>query len=492
MGKTEPGSQAAEAGQSIVPPAVTTQVRWLYGFGAAAFGVKDNGFSYFLMIYYNQVLGLNASLAGTAILIAMIFDAVSDPLVGWWSDNTHSKWGRRHPFMYSSAIPVAVIYFYLWNPPMDFLLQYEYGLFIFLTISAVVIRFLITVYEIPSTGIVAELTEDYDERTRLLSYRYMFGWYGGLFMAVLAWGVFLKDTPEYPNGVLNPAGYFDYSLIGSIIMVISIVGSSIGLHRFIPYLKPPPVRESFKPVQIFKDLKVTLANRNFFSLFLAGLFAAIGAGVSTNFDAYITNFFWEFTSSDIRWLNVSLFASASLAAILSPIVTRRFDKKASAMGVYGIAIFYGAAPVMLRLIGWFPGNDSPYLFPVMIFHYITYVTLIVMFGIVQSSMLADIVEDAQMKTGRREEGLFFAARTFAAKATSGIGAFIAGIALDLIQFPPGAQPGQVPEEVIFRLGVIFGPTLMAFYLLALACIGFYRITREGHDKRIDVLKTGVS
>lgn len=473
---------------SVVTPAITNKIRWIYGFGAAAFGVKDNGFSYFLMIYYNQVLGLNASLAGTAILIAMIFDAVSDPLVGWWSDNTHSKWGRRHPFMYSAAIPVAVIYFYLWNPPLAFLDQYEYGLFIYLTIAAVVIRFLITVYEIPSTGIVAELTEDYDERTRLLSYRYMFGWYGGLFMAVLAWGVFLKDTPDYPNGVLNPAGYFDYSLVGSIIIMISIIGSSIGLHQFIPYLKQPPKRESFKPAQVLKDLAVTLSNRNFFALFMAGLFAAIGAGVSTNFDAYITNFFWEFNSSDIRWLNISLFISASLAAVLSPIVTRKFDKKVSAVGLYSILIFYGAAPVVLRLFGWFPGNDSPFLFPTMIFHYITNVTLIVMFGIVQSSMLADIVEHSQMKTGRREEGLFFAARTFAAKATSGVGAFIAGIALDLIQFPIGATPGQVSSDVLFRLGVIFGPTLMIFNLMALVCISFYKITREGHSSRIDVLR----
>ena len=195
-------SNSSETQQDQTPiqpatPVITNRIRLLYGFGSAAFGVKDNGFSFFLMIYYNQVLGLPASLAGTAVLIAMIFDAVSDPLVGWWSDNTHSRWGRRHPFMYTSAIPVSVAYFLLWNPPMSFLDQSNYGLFVYLTAGAIAIRFLITLYEIPSTSIVAELTEDYDERTRLLSYRYMFGWYGGLTMGTLAWGVFLKDTPEY-------------------------------------------------------------------------------------------------------------------------------------------------------------------------------------------------------------------------------------------------------------------------------------------------------
>ncbi len=87
-----------------------------------------------------------------------------------------------------------------------------------------------------------------------------------------------------------------------------------------------------------------------------------------------------------------------------------------------------------------------------------------------------------------EEGLFFAARTFAAKATSGVGAFIAGIALELIQFPIGATPGQVSSTVLFKLGVIYGPTLMIFNLLALFCISFYKITRKGHDTRVDLLQ----
>ena len=162
-------------------------MRWLYGIGAAAYGLKDNGFSYFLLFYYNQVLGLPGSYAGLAILIAMLFDAISDPLVGVWSDNTHSAWGRRHPFMYASAFPVAAAYLAIWNPPE----LSEIALFAYLTISCILVRFFITLYEIPSSAIVAELTHDYDERTRLLSYRYMMGWVGGLTMAMLNWGVFM-------------------------------------------------------------------------------------------------------------------------------------------------------------------------------------------------------------------------------------------------------------------------------------------------------------
>ncbi|MCH8256544.1 MAG: MFS transporter [Proteobacteria bacterium] len=456
-------------------PVITSRVRWLYGFGSIAYGVKDNGFSYFLLFYYNQVLGLPGVYAGTAILIAMVFDAVSDPLVGVWSDNTHSRWGRRHPFMYASALPVAFVYFFLWNPPE----LSDFYLFIYLTVAAILIRFFITLYEIPSTSMVAELTDDYDERTRLLSFRYMMGWYGGLTMALLMWGVFMVM-----HGEKSETTYRLYGAVGAVAMLVSILGSSIGLHKYIPYLKAPPERDSYAIGSILRDIKVTVSNRNFGALFFAGLFAAIAGGVSTNFNAYINLHFWEFTPEQVRWIIVGLFGSAALAAVLAPRITQRFDKKRSAMGIYAVGIVFGAMPVLLRLAGLFPDNDSPYLYPIMVCHAMLDVTLIVMFGIVQSSMLADIVEHSEITTGRREEGLFFAARTFASKATSGVGAFLAGVALDLINFPTDAAPGEVPPEVIWDLGFIYGPSLIIFYVLALGSISLYQITRAGHNERV--------
>lgn len=163
-------------------------VRWVdlatkiyYGFGAVANGAKSNGFNYLLLFYYSQVIGLRADLVSLGILIALVFDAISDPLVGFISDNFHSRWGRRHPFMYASGIPVSIAYYFLWSPPeWD-----QTGLFLYFVCIAVLIRTLITFYEIPATALVAELTDDYDERTEMMSFRYFFGWWGGLTMAVL-------------------------------------------------------------------------------------------------------------------------------------------------------------------------------------------------------------------------------------------------------------------------------------------------------------------
>jgi Na+/melibiose symporter-like transporter len=87
------------------------RLRVVYGIGNLPEGVKTAAFGFFLLFYYNQVLGLSGSLAGVALLVAMCFDAVSDPLVGSWSDFTRSKWGRRHPFMYLAAVPFALCFF---------------------------------------------------------------------------------------------------------------------------------------------------------------------------------------------------------------------------------------------------------------------------------------------------------------------------------------------------------------------------------------------
>jgi Na+/melibiose symporter-like transporter len=458
---------------------VSPLTRWLYGFGAVAFGVKDNGFSYFLMFYYNQVLGLPGSLAGTAIFIAMMIDAACDPVIGFWSDNTRSRLGRRHPFMYAAALPVGIVYFFIWNPPE----LGEFWLFVYLTVAATLVRLFVSIYETPSTAIVAELTEDYDERTRLLSLRYMFGWAGGLTMAFLMWRYFMV---EY--GVTGHTTFEAYGAVGAVAMFVAVALSAGGLHREIPHLHQPPPRQRFRLGAIVRQVGVTLSNRNFLALFMAGLFAAVGAGVATNFDTYINTHFWEFTPEQVSWIVLALFLSAGLAANLSPLVTRRFDKKATAIGIYAVSIVWSAAPIVLRLLGWFPENHTPWLFPIMVVHTILSVTLIIMFGIVQSSMLADVVEDSEISTGRREEGLFFAARTFAAKATSGVGTLFAGIALDLIAFPRGAAPGTVPDEAVFNLGLIYGPMLMVFYLLALGAMCFYRISRRGHGDNLRTLR----
>ncbi|MEL0163224.1 MAG: MFS transporter, partial [Halieaceae bacterium] len=202
------GRREAAGGSTIKTESAHQQplslgIRLSYGLGAVAYGIKDNGFAYFLLLFYTAVVGLDPALAGLALLIALLLDGLGDPVVGYWSDNLRSKWGRRHPFMYAAAVPVAISYALLWQPP-DWS---DNALFLYLVVLAVLVRTLITLYETPSSALMPELTPDYDERTKIQAWRSLFGWVGGAGMAVFMYAFLLVPAPDYPVGTLNREGY---------------------------------------------------------------------------------------------------------------------------------------------------------------------------------------------------------------------------------------------------------------------------------------------
>jgi glycoside/pentoside/hexuronide:cation symporter, GPH family len=458
-----------------------------YGFGSVAFGVKDNGFAFFLLLYYNQVLGLSEAWVGFAIMIALIADAIFDPIVGYVSDHLHSRWGRRHPFMYASALPVAGAYYFLWNPPAG--LPQE-QLFAYLVAMAIFVRILIACYEIPSSSLVAELSENYDERTSILSYRYFFGWWGGLTMAVLAYSVFLTPDAEHPVGVLKRVGYQEYGLVAAVIMALAILISALGTHSYIPYLRQPPTKHGLGWRGALQELRQTLSNRAFFALFGAGIFAGMGAGIAAVLTIYFNTYFWELTSQQMSLLTMLNFVSAAVALATTPRLSLWLGKRTAAIRSALIVIVFGPAPIFLRLLGWFPDNGSPFLLPILAVLNTVLVALFITASILISSMLADVVENSEVNTGRRSEGVFFAANAFVQKSVSGIGIFASTLLLKAIDFPRGAQPGSVPPTVVRNLGLAYAPTFMVLFLLMLLCVAAYRISRTSHEATLQRLGRG--
>lgn len=456
---------------------VDFSTKLFYGFGAVANGAKSNGFNYLLLFYYSQVVGLRADLVSIGILIALIFDAVSDPMVGFISDNFHSRWGRRHPFMYASGIPVAIAYYFLWSPPA----WDENMLFLYFVSMAVLIRTLITFYEIPATALVAELTDDYDQRTEMMSFRYFFAWWGGLTMAILNYLVFL---PEEKGGLEYVQGWQNYGLAASIIIFLSIMISTAGTHRHIPFLRQPPPKQDFDMQRTIGELKETLSNRSFFALFISALLSAVAAGVSTSLSIYFSRHFWEFTSTEIGYMNLPYFLSAFLALLIAPWVSRRIGKKHGAMLVAGLAFTMAPMPFILRLLGWFPDNGTDALFWTLVVFNAVEVTLIITSSALIAAMIADVVEDSELRTGRRSEGIFFAANSFAQKAVNGLGVVVAGQILAYIQFPTQAKPGDIPQGTLFELAYLYIPVLLVFYLSALATLSLYQINRADHSANL--------
>jgi Na+/melibiose symporter-like transporter len=466
------------ADAAIKPSArrLSVSTRLFYGFGSVAFGVKDNGFSYFLAFFYAQVVGLPARTVGLAIMLALVIDAFVDPIVGQLSDNTRSRWGRRHPWMYGAAVPVAVSYLLLWHPPKG----WEQGALVaYLVSTAVLIRSFISCYEIPSAALAAELTTEYDERTKLLSYRYLFGWIGGLAMYGLALSVFLKPTEKYAVGQLNPEGYANYGVFAGALMLIAILVTSIGTHRQIPYLRDPP-QQRITLSRLAREMFGTLANRNFLMILASSFFLYAGIGLGFSINLYFSTYFWEFSSTEIALFTFSSLAAAILAFASAPRIAQRFEKKPAAMLLIPGGFAASTAPVVLRLLGAFPANDSPLIFGTIFVTNMIGVGLGIVANILFSSMIADVVEDSEVKTGRRQEGLFFAAIAFVNKAVSGLGIFFSGMIVSAIHFPTGVKPGSVDPQIVRNLGLVYVPTQLVLYSSATLLLIGYGISRSSH------------
>jgi GPH family glycoside/pentoside/hexuronide:cation symporter len=116
----------------------------------------------FLLFFYSQVVGLDPWLAGIALTIGRVWDAVSDPLMGSISDRTRSRWGRRRPYILLGAVPLALTYVAMWVPPLGWS---QMELFVYLTVTDIAFNTLITVVTIPYASLGAELSSDYHERT---------------------------------------------------------------------------------------------------------------------------------------------------------------------------------------------------------------------------------------------------------------------------------------------------------------------------------------
>ncbi|RST31139.1 MFS transporter [Sphingomonas ginkgonis] len=450
-----------------------------YGFGSVAYGIKDNGFQTLLLLYYNQVVGVPAHLVGLAIMVALVIDAFVDPIVGHLSDHLRSRWGRRHPFMYAAALPVGLLYLLLWNPPTS-----SPGATVaWLAGTAILIRTAISCYEVPSSALAPELTADYHERTSVLGYRYLFGWIGGMTMLLLTFNVFLQPTAQYPLGQLNPDGYHRYALVAAIAMTLSIAISALGTHREIRHLpQGRPARTSIAGT--FREIAATLRNRAFLILIGAGVFAYTSQGLSFALSTYFNTFVWGFPAAALGLFTIAVLVGVGLAFLLASRVSRRLGKRRTAVLLSLCYIIVSIIPLLLRRNGLFFVNGDPALMPVLMGFTALGTALGVGNMILGASMMSDVVEEAQERTGARSEGLFFAGSFFMQKCVSGLGLFLTGIILSGVGFPTGALPGQVSQQTLYRLIDTYCVLHIVLGLTGLLILSRFPITRAQHEQRV--------
>lgn len=448
-----------------------------YGTGAAPFGIKDAAFNYFLLLYYNQVLGLDPFLAGLALAIAVVVDALSDVVIGIWSDQTRSAFGRRHPFMYAAALPVAISFYFLWNPPLVVTASQPL-LFSYLFALAIVVRSCLTFFEVPNAAMGPELTKHYDDRTELMAARYVFGWLGGLTIAVLTYMVLL---PADQDGQLGATGYRTLGMVGSGAMLILMLVSSLGTHRYIPSFHNPGTSPLISARQVASMVGDMFGNRSFRAVFVSALFFGAAAGLSQSMSIYVGTYFWQLNSREIGLIPMLGLIAVPTAYVIAPRCANRFGKKDAAMGFFLFAIIFLPLAYVAKLIGLFPDRDSAIYLPILMTNYLIETTAIIAMQIVFASMNADVVEDRSAETaGRRDEGLIFAARNFAKKAVSGLGVLLAGFILWLASFPKQADPSDVTPDSLLVLILLYLPTIILLYLASWRSLRRYDIDREKH------------
>ncbi|UNU44562.1 sugar transporter [Sphingopyxis sp. YF1] len=462
-----------------VPAKLPVRLKVMHGLGSIAYGVKDNGFSTFLLLFYNQVIGLDAGIVGAAIMVALIADAFVDPVIGELTDRTRSRWGRRLPWLYGAPVPLAIAWMLLWHPPAmsdAMTVAWLIGL-------AIIVRSLVSMCEVPSVAIVPELTADYDERTVVMRYRFLFGWGGGLIILLLAYGVFFGGA----KGLVDPDGYFPYALAGALMMAGAVLVSAAGQHKRIAVSNLHDVKPATTLRHILAEMRDTLSNRAFLWLVFAALFGFINQGITFSMNNYLLSFFWQFTQGEMIAYVFLLFGSMVAAFVLVAPLSARLGKRDGAIVAGAISLLVNSGIYFAWIQGFFPGLPGKPSVATMFALVFVSNSFSIMLMILSSSMMADVVEASQSETGRRSEGLFFAGYFFMQKCATGIGIFIAGLILSFAAFPANAKPGEVGDAVLGNLAIGYSLAILVIGVLGLMVMRRFPISRADHEARLALL-----
>jgi glycoside/pentoside/hexuronide:cation symporter, GPH family len=442
-----------------------------FGIGATAEGAILFAFNTWNFLFYNQVLGLSGTLAGLAVTISLVLDGIAEPLVGSLSDRWRSKYGRRHPFMFAAPIPLAVSFYFLFSPPAGLS---TLGLFTWFTVFATLHRQALTLYQIPHFALGAELTEDYHQRSIVMSYSTVIGVLSA--SAAFVWG---WTSIKNAGGPTMRDAYQGMAMGVAVVSAIAITISAWSTRDRIPFLpKAQESAERFNLKLMLRQIGECVQNRNYRMLLLGLLFLSATIGVRETVHSYVSLFFWELSPEQIRSFGLVTPPAFILAFFLTVQLHKRFDKRRTIVGSLAVVVFSSVVPVTGRLLGLMPNGNA--LVPIlMVFYFLFYGAWAIQMISVLSA-LADVADEHELLTGKRQEGVFFAARTFFGKLSTGFGHIIAGSAIDLIKFPTGAKVGEVDPTIVTQLGVLDGLIAVVPTLIGMYYYGRYSIDRVSH------------
>ncbi len=439
-----------------------------WALGSIADVYMTNALNYLAFPIYNMGLGVDPRLLGWALGLPRIWDALSDPLMGNISDNTRTRWGRRRPFVLIGAVLCAVMFALIWSPPAGCSATaigwYFMGM-VFLYYTAY------TVFMVPWGALGLELTSDYNERTRVQAYRTVFQAVGGLGLGTM-WVLAQKW-----GGGNDVAGVRWVGLaFGALILVCGVLPA---------FLCRETLKHEQDKIAFWPAVKATFSNRVFLLLIAVTVCVMLGIFMVNSFAVYI-NTYYVFGGDKEGVARLNMYANFAFQAAgmgLVPLIAyiaARAGKKATLIGgLLMVVIAYGTS-------WWFYTPKNPWL---------QIITLALAapglscMWTLASSMLADICDLDEKKTGRRREGMFGASYSWACKAGIALTMILSGYMLQWSGF--NAEVEVQPEAVITRMRLLYMLVPMGFVGLAALLVAFYPLTEKRvHELQAELAEPG--
>jgi GPH family glycoside/pentoside/hexuronide:cation symporter len=433
-----------------------------YGAGDLGPAIIAGIHGFFLLNFLINVAGLRPGAAGTIFLLSKIWDAVNDPVIGWLTDKTVSRWGRRRPWLLFGALPFGLAFVLHWVvPPLS-----ADGKFWYYLVIAILLDTAITAISVPYVALTPELTPDYDERTNLSSYRFSFSILGSVLAAFFHTQIVAAfPSDPFTGNLLSIGVWAAFSIAGLLWTFFGTREPDYAVHPEKAKLPPEP--------GFLEGLRIAFSNRPFILVTIIYLLSWLAIQfVQNNLFIYCRD--WVgLDDSTFGYVLLALQFSSFVWVLIWTRVSERIGKHK----VY----YIGAAFFVLMLFALYlvqPGQ-SVLLFIVAV---IAGVGVSVCY-LIPWSMLPDVIELDELQTGQRREGVFYGFFVFLQKLGLSLGLFISGWVLDLagyINADPGQPVPPQPENVLFALRVLVGPAGAVILLLSFIAVYLYPITKEKH------------
>ena len=428
---------------------LTQWQRAAYGFGDFGFNLYWSTVSFFILYFYTDVVGLSGTTAGLIFLIAMLWDAITDPAMGYLAQRTKTRWGSYRPYLLLGALPLAmslVLAFY--NPNLE-----DAALVLYMLLAQMLFRTAYTVVNIPYSALSARITQSTETRNSLSVWRISFATIGSSLVAysTLKFVVFFGEDDTSKGFLLTAALYAGLSLPVFLFLFATVRE---------PAQHAPPVL-STDPGESLAGL---LKNKPFLVIVGATIFATLGGVLASKTLVY----YFKYTIGDETAVGTAFAVNSLVILITAPLwafVTAKTSKR-----------FVWRAGALISLTGslllFFNTNETvPVVVGLAALSAIGAAAAHLTFW----SALPDTVEYGEMRTGRRDESLTFGVMGFIQKASYGVAVALAGMLLDLIGYQPNGSQGQA---TLHALKMVMTLLPAGFILLAFLIIGGYRLDRN--------------